>query len=71
MMPQALRRPGAKYFLGPLPWGHCQLFIECSVRDHQRYTMRIGCIAQIEQESTEQQWNWEGTWGDEKLIQLL
>ena len=70
MMPQALRRPGAKYFLGPLPWGHCQLFIECSVRDDQRYTMRIGCVAQIEQESTEQQWNWEGTWGDEKLIQL-
>src|SRR5579863_147138 len=58
MFPQALRRTGASYKIGPLPWGKHVLNAECHIKDAYRYTMRL--------ESATQRWEWEGTWGEER-----
>ncbi len=82
VLPQALRRVGATYRAGPIPWGKYQLHIECTVRDDHGYTMRIRCSAQSApdaltmlaaepvREAAQQQWEWEGAWGDERTLQL-
>jgi len=62
MLPQALRRVGASYTLGPLPWGRHSLTATCVVSDKQGYTMHLT--------STTQQWRWDGRWGDERKIAL-
>jgi len=74
VLPQALRHVGATYRVGPVPWGKYLLHIECAVRDVQRYTIRMRCSVQTApnavQEAAEQQWEWEGAWGDERTLQL-
>ncbi len=82
VIPQALRRVGAAYRVGPLPWGKYQLYIECTVRNVHGYTMRVRCSVQSApaalallapesvQEPVEQQWEWEGAWGEERILQL-
>jgi hypothetical protein len=82
VMPQALRRVGAAYRVGPLRWGKYQLHIECTVRDVHSYTMHVSCSVQPApavlamlapepvQEAVEQQWEWEGAWGEERILQL-
>ena len=74
VLPQALRRVGATYRVGPVPWGKYLLHIECAVRDVQSYTIRMRCSVQTAldavQEVAEQQWEWEGAWGDEQILQL-
>jgi len=63
VLPQALRRAGASYTIGPIPWGKQILNVECVVKDAQAYTMRIECSTR--------RWEWEGTWGEERRIVLL
>lgn len=74
VLPRALRRVGATYRAGPEPWGNYLLHVECTVRDVQSYTMRVYCSLQTDpeamQERVEQQWEWEGVWGDERILQL-
>ena len=62
MLPRNLRRPGASYKLGPLPWGQSILHIECLVKDAQGYTLRLA--------TETQRWEWDGRWGEEKKITL-
>ena len=62
MLPQALRRAGASFTIGPLPWGRHILTATCMVRDKQGYTMHLA--------STTQQWQWDGVWGDERKVVL-
>lgn len=74
VLPQALRHVGATYRVGPVPWGKYLLHVECTVRDVQSYTMRARCSTPAApdavQEVAEQQWEWEGAWGDERILQL-
>ena len=74
VLPQVMRRAGATYRLGPLSWGKYLLHIECAVRDVHSYSMRVRCALQAVpesvQEMAEQQWEWEGAWGDERILQL-
>jgi len=62
MLPQSLRRPGASYKLGPLPWGEHILSVECTVKDAQGYTLRLA--------NETRHWEWNGRWGEEKTITL-
>jgi hypothetical protein len=62
MLPQALRRPGASYTIGPIPWGKHSLTSTCNIRDKQGYTMRLACATQY--------WQWDGTWGDVREIRI-
>ena len=62
MLPQVLRRSGASYKIGTLPWGKHVLSVECMVKDAQGYIMRLA--------SETQRWEWEGTWGEEQTITL-
>jgi hypothetical protein len=62
MLPQSLRRPGASYKLGPLPWGQHVLSVECLVKDAQSYTLRFASVTQ--------RWEWDGRWGEERKITL-
>jgi hypothetical protein len=62
MLPQSLRRPGASYKLGPLPWGEHILTVECTVKDAQGYTLRLA--------NETRHWEWNGRWGEEKTITL-
>lgn len=62
MLPRNLRRPGASYKLGPLPWGQSILTIECLVKDEQGYTLRLA--------SETQNWEWDSRWGEEKKVAL-
>ena len=74
VLPQVMRRVGATYRAGPVPWGKYLLHVECVVRDVQSYIMRVRCSMQAVpdtvQEIAEQQWEWEGAWGDERILQL-
>jgi hypothetical protein len=74
ILPQVMRRAGATYRAGPVSWGKYLLHIECAVRDVQSYIMRVRCALQAVpvsvQELAEQQWEWEGAWGDERILQL-
>jgi Trehalase len=62
LLPQALRRIGTSYSMGPLPWGKHTLSVECMVKDAQSYTMHLA--------SETQQWEWDGVWGEERKIAL-
>src|SRR5947199_7237404 len=44
VLPQALRRTGATYSVGPLSWGKYSLHIECGVKDAKRYRLRLECV---------------------------
>lgn len=84
VLPQALRRAGATYRVGPVPWGKYLLHIECGVRNAQGYSMRVRCstrgaihqsptdlpVSESLQEAEEQQWEWDGAWGDERTLLL-
>jgi Mannosylglycerate hydrolase MGH1-like glycoside hydrolase domain len=82
VLPQALRRVGATYHAGPVPWGKYLLHVECTVRDAQGYSMRVRCTVQTPpdalalltpeplQEPVEQRWEWEGAWSEERTLRL-
>jgi len=82
MLPQALRRPGARYLVEPVPWGDNVLSIECIVRDAKSYTVRLRCskrareetIAALEgqepQPATVHECEWQGTWGEGRSLLL-
>jgi hypothetical protein len=82
-LPQALRRKGATYQVEPIPWGGYTLSIACTVKDAQRYRLRLRCAvpatgAKLEgvrqgitqQGNQEYQCEWEGRWGEERTLQL-
>ena len=63
------------YRVDPVQWGKYALHLECTVRDATGYTMRMHCFAPATGEDTtaaaaEQQWEWEGTWGEERALTL-
>ena len=62
MLPRNLRRPGASYKLGLLPWGQYIPQVECIVKDAQGYTLRLA--------TETQRWEWDGRWGEAKKIAL-
>ncbi|GHO91229.1 hypothetical protein KSF_012770 [Reticulibacter mediterranei] len=81
--PQALRRAGAVYQVGPLPWGKYELHTTCTVQNSQRYHMQVKCIVPLivsdgqqldldalSREPVEQQWEWDGAWGEPHTLQL-
>ena len=68
VIPQALRRKGASYTIGPVQWGIYALNVECIVRDTDGFKMRLSCL--INESQPRQQWEWEGEWGEERKIQL-
>ncbi len=75
VLPHALRQIGAIYRVGPVQWGKYALQVECTVRDTEHYTMRLISSTTIDEERlvssvAEQQWQWEGSWGEEHRIQL-
>jgi len=83
VLPQALCRLGATYQAEPIPWGGYTLHIACTVKDVQRYRLRLHCTvpatgAKVEgvqqsatqQETQEYQCEWEGRWGEERTLQL-
>lgn len=80
MLPQSLRRKGASYRVETLPWGKYVLGIECIVQDASRYKMRLNCRARpveagdlsvaTQQEAEVHQCEWEGQWGETRLLQL-
>ncbi len=81
-LPQALRRPGATYTVAPIPWGKYLLSLTCQVKDANRYeaTFQVSPRVQADplaQETEapsetvgEQEYHWEGTWGEERTFQL-
>lgn len=62
MFPQALRRVGALYRVGPIQWGTFALHVECCVTNVSGYTVRISWGGQ--------QQDWEGRWGEARKISL-
>jgi len=83
VLPKALRRPGGTYQAEPIPWGGYTLRIACTVKDAQRYRLRLRCAvpateAKLEgaqqsvtqQETQEYQCEWEGGWGEERTLHL-
>ncbi|HEV2581568.1 MAG TPA: trehalase family glycosidase [Ktedonobacteraceae bacterium] len=74
VFPQALRRVGATYHAGPVPWGKYLLHFQCIVRDSSSYSMQMRCAVQTAPEApqgvVEHQWAWEGAWGDERVVHL-
>ena len=79
-LPQALRRVGAVYRVGPVPWGSYVLAIEYRVLDAEGYTVRLRCAEREREEGAEaeelqrsvlvQECEWEGTWGEKRTLQL-
>lgn len=61
-LPQALRRPGAVYRVGPLPWGSSSLHLACTVRDAGHYTIRIS--------AADASWEADGAWGEARQVRL-
>src|SRR5437588_3694714 len=83
VLPQALRRAGAIYRVGPVPWGRYVLSIECTVRDAKRYRLRLRCVVPAAgeslegaqdratpQEVEEHECEWEGVWGEGRTLRL-
>ena len=82
-LPLALRRPGATYTIAPIPWGKYMLSLTYRVKNARSYeaTFHVRPRAQEGQpaEKTEarsetvgeQEYHWEGTWGEERRIVLL
>jgi hypothetical protein len=82
-LPQKLRRAGTIYRIAPVPWGANVLGIECTVRDSKSYTIRLRCERRDTKEATNaveprelkqpvrvQRCEWEGTWGEGRIILL-
>jgi hypothetical protein len=78
ILPQALRRPGASYHAQPIPWGRYTLSISFSVKDAQRYLLRLRCaipvteakLEGIQQQMQEYLCEWEGRWGEGRTLHL-
>jgi hypothetical protein len=83
VLPQALRRVGAIYRVEPVPWGRYVLSLECTVRDAQRYRLRLRCVVPAAgegledaqeratpQETQEHECEWEGGWGEGRTLYL-
>ncbi|HJT59372.1 MAG TPA: trehalase family glycosidase [Ktedonobacteraceae bacterium] len=81
VLPQALRKAGATYLAGPLPWGRYVLHIECQVIDERRYRLRLRCTIsaaasledtpEVSQHKTDEHaCEWEGVWGEGRTIRL-
>ena len=68
VLPQALRRQGARYKIAPVQWGICALSVECVVKDIHSFIMRIDCLS--EEGQSVQHWEWDGKWGEERKIVL-
>jgi len=81
--PQSLRRAGAVYQAGPIPWGKYELHVTCTVQEPERYHMRVKCLVPLvasdgqqldldalSREPVEQQWEWDGIWGEPHAFQL-
>jgi len=69
LLPQALRHAGAVYRVEPIQWGKYALSVECTVRDAEGYTLRVGCTT-TEDTPSKREWQWDGKWGDERGIHL-
>jgi hypothetical protein len=76
LLPRALRHDGAMYHVEAIQWGAYALRVQCIVRGTEGYTMYIGCSAGAGYAFSgngavpEQEWEWEGKWGEERKIQL-
>jgi hypothetical protein len=78
VLPQALRRVGARYVAGPVPWGRYVLNVECRVIDEKRYGMRVHCVASTVEDALdvsegndgEYECEWEGVWGEGRTVRL-
>jgi hypothetical protein len=76
MLPQALRKVGATYTAGPIPWGNYFLYITYIVQDAQSYRAKLRCTDKtsqsqdIPQQQGERVWDWKGLWGDKQVFQL-
>lgn len=81
--PQSLRRAGAVYQAGSIPWGKYELHVACTVQDPQHYHMQVKCLVPpvvseghqidldaLSREPIEQQWEWDGVWGEPHALQL-
>ncbi len=68
VIPHALRRKGARSKIEPVQWGEYVLSVECMVQDADSFVARLSCLNGDSQ--TQQQWEWEGTWGEERRIIL-
>lgn len=73
-LPQALRRPGATYTIAPIPWGKYALSLTCQMKSADSYeaTLQVHPRAQegLPATASEQEHQWEGTWGEERTFQL-
>jgi hypothetical protein len=73
-LPQALRRPGAAYTITPIPWGKYLLSFTCRVKDANSYEaafhVRPRSQTDLPETANEQNYQWEGTWGEERTLQL-
>jgi Mannosylglycerate hydrolase MGH1-like glycoside hydrolase domain len=75
VLPHALRHAGAVYRVGPVQWGKSALQVACTVRDAENYTMHLQSSTAVDEERlvssvSEQQWQWDGSWGTEHRIKL-
>jgi hypothetical protein len=82
ILPEALRMAGKSYRVEPIPWGKHYLSFECLVREKKGYKIRLRCLQrqqeQIENDLMEHDGllvevsvcEWEGTWGEERTLQL-
>lgn len=68
-LPRALRHDRASYKIAPVQWGTYTLSVECIVKDMNSFIVRLACLT--EEGQSLQQWEWEGTWGQERKIKLL
>jgi hypothetical protein len=67
MLPQALRRNGSRYHVGPIQWGPFSLQATCSVRAGDQYHFQLTAS---QDGASAKSWEWEGRWGEARLIQL-
>ncbi|RAQ98268.1 MGH1-like glycoside hydrolase domain-containing protein [Thermogemmatispora tikiterensis] len=67
MLPRALRRPGSRYHAGPIQWGAFALQATCTVEAGDQYHFHL---AASERNGPTAHWEWEGRWGEGRLIQL-
>jgi hypothetical protein len=76
VFPHMLRKVGASYRVGPIAWGSYLLHVTCVVQDDTHYTMQVRCTRtarseeELSQQVQEKVWNWEGVWGEKRLLQL-
>jgi hypothetical protein len=70
MLPQALRRPGATYYIGPLQWGTHTLEVTCHVEDSQQYSLRLICRPRGGIQGETIQWERQGHWGEQHALRL-